>query len=153
MTDWFASLQPREKLILAVGVVAAVVIVLFGGVQKLGTSSSTLMTSVESKQRLLVDLSRLDSAAGTPVSTREGADQTLVVIISDTAATHGLTFPRTRPNGPNGIDVTFQQASFDALVAWLVALHDNYGIEVDSASFSAGRSEGLVNGQLSLQRL
>jgi type II secretory pathway component PulM len=77
----------------------------------------------------------------------------LVVIVSNTAASYGLDLPRTRPNGPSGIDVTFQSASFDSLVAWLVALHDTYGVDVESASFSTAREPGRVNGQLSLHRL
>jgi type II secretory pathway component PulM len=46
-----------------------------------------------------------------------------------------------------------QGASFDAVVAWLVALHDTYGIDVETTSFSSAREPGLVNGQVSLHRL
>ena len=84
---------------------------------------------------------------------RQGAEQTLVVIVDNTARNHGLDLPRTRANGPSGVDVTFQGASFDSLVAWLLVLHATYGVDVETASFSNGRAPGLVNGQLSLQRL
>ena len=57
----------------------------------------------------------------------------------------GLASPR--------VDVTFQGASFDAIVAWLLVLHGTYGIDVETASFSSGREQGLVNGQISLNRL
>jgi type II secretory pathway component PulM len=82
----------------------------------------------------------------------QGEGQTLVIIVNSTAESHGLALPRTRPNGPNGIDVTFQGASFDALIAWLIVLQTNYAVEVESASFSSAREQGLVNGQLSLHR-
>ena len=49
--------------------------------------------------------------------------------------------------------MTFQGASFDALAAWLVALHGTYGVDVETASFSSAREPGLVNGQLLLRRL
>ena len=39
------------------------------------------------------------------------------------------------------------------VVAWLVALHGTYGIDVETASFSSAREPGLVNGQVSLRRL
>jgi hypothetical protein len=32
-------------------------------------------------------------------------------------------------------------------------LHDRYGVDVETASFSSAREPGLVNGQLSLHRL
>jgi type II secretory pathway component PulM len=83
----------------------------------------------------------------------QGADQTLVVIVDNTARSHGLDLPRTRANGPSGVDVTFQGASFDSLVAWLLVLHGTYGVDVETASFSSGREAGLVNGQISLHRL
>jgi len=113
-----------------------------------------LRTSVETKQRLLVEVAEVElRQPGGVVSNREGVDQTLVVIVSNTAATYGLGEPRTRQNGPSGIDVTLQGVAFDSLAAWLVALHDGYGIDVETASFSSAREPGLVNGQISLHRL
>lgn len=153
MKQWFYGLQPRERWIVSVGsVVAAIMILWLGLLRPLQTESAALRTAVDTKQRLLLEVSRLEGS-GPAVSGREGSDQTLVVIVSNTAAAHGLDLPRTRPNGPSGIDVTFQGASFDALVTWLVALHTSYGIDVETASFSSAREQGLVNGQLSLHRL
>jgi general secretion pathway protein M len=153
MKQWFYGLQPRERWIVSVGAVAAVIMILWIGVLRpLQTQTAALRTAVDTKQRLLVDVSRLDGTG--PVATgRQGGDQTLVVIVSNTAAAHGLDLPRTRPNGPSGIDVTFQGAPFDALVTWLVTLHTSYGVDVETASFSSAREPGLVNGQLSLHRL
>jgi len=154
MKDWFATLQPRERWIVIAGAAAAVVIVLWSFVlTPLGNSADAMRDAVVGKQRLLVDLARLEGAgpAGSAAAV-QGADQTLVVIINSTAQQHGLTLPRTRPNGPSGIDVTFQSASFDALVEWLVALQSTYAVQVESASFSSAREEGRVNGQLSLRR-
>jgi type II secretory pathway component PulM len=109
---------------------------------------------VETKQRLLVEVAEVESTQpGSVGGGRQGAEQTLVVIVSNTAASYGLGEPRTRQNGPSGIDVTLQGVAFDSLAAWLVALHDGYGIDVETASFSSAREPGLVNGQLSLHRL
>jgi type II secretory pathway component PulM len=83
----------------------------------------------------------------------EGANQTLVVVIDNTAQAHGLRLSRSRPNGPSGVDVTFQGVPFDVLVAWLMTLHTTYAVDVESASLSNAREQGLVNGQLSLHRL
>jgi general secretion pathway protein M len=155
MKDWFASLQQREQWILIGGGIAAAVIVLWLVVlSPMRNESDSLRLSVASKQRLLVDLVRLEATqAPGGAAAVQGAGQTLVIIIDSTAQAHGLTLPRTRPNGPNGIDVTFQAAAFDSLVQWLIALQTTYAVQVESASFSSAREPGLVNGQLSLRRI
>lgn len=155
MKAWFFGLQPRERMIVAAGGAVAVAIILWGFVvQPLRTEVARLRTSVDTKQRLLVDVTRVEGEM--PAATagaRQGAGQTLVVIVDNTARSHGLDLPRTRANGPSGVDVSFQNARFDSLVAWLLVLHDSYGVDVDTASFSSAREPGLVNGQLSLRRL
>jgi general secretion pathway protein M len=156
MKAWFYGLQPRERWIAGVGLVAALLIVFWAFIFKpVQSQSQSLQTAVENKQRLLVDLARLEGAQA-PLSSGgsvQGREQTLVVVIDTTAQQHGITLSRTRPNGPSGIDVTFQGASFDVLVAWLMTLHGTYAVDVESASFTSARVQGLVNGQLSLQRL
>ena len=154
MRAWFFGLQMRERWIVGVGVSAAVAIILWGFVvQPLRSEMAALRTAVDTKQRLIVDVARVEGSQPAARGNRQGAEQTLVVIVDNTARNHGLDLPRTRANGPSGVDVTFQGASFDSLVAWLLVLHSTYGVDVETASFSNGRAPGLVNGQLSLQRL
>jgi type II secretory pathway component PulM len=155
MRAWFFGLQMRERWIVGVGAAAALAIMLWGfGVRPLRAEVVALRTAVQTKQQLLVDVARVEGTQPSSVAGgRLGADQTLVVIISNTAGSYGLGEPRTRANGPSGVDVTLQAASFDAVVAWLVALHDTYGVDVETASFSSAREPGLVNGQVSLRRL
>ena len=155
MKAWFYGLQTRERWIVMAGVALAFIILAWGGlVRPLRAEIATLRTSVDVKQRLLVDIARLESdRPSTVTGGRQGAEQRLVVIIDNTAQSHGLGSPRTRQNGPSGVDVSFQGVSADALFAWLVVLHDTYGIDVETASFSSARDVGLVNGQLSLRRL
>jgi type II secretory pathway component PulM len=155
MKAWFFGLEMRDRWIVGIVAAAAVVIVLWGFVLRpMLVEIATLRTTVDTKQRLLVDVARIEGSQPSSVSgNRQGADQTLVVIVDNTARSHGLDLPRTRANGPSGVDVTFQGASFDSLVAWLLVLHSTYGVDVENASFSSGRAPGLVNGQLSLRRL
>jgi general secretion pathway protein M len=155
MKAWFFGLQPRERMIVAVGASAAVAIVLWGFlVRPLLDETAALRTSVETKQRLAVDVARIEGTQPSNVAAnRQGAEQTLSVIVINTASTYGLGQPRTRNDGPNAIDVTLQSVSFDSITAWLVTLHDTYGVDVQSASFSPAREPGIVNGQVSLRRL
>jgi type II secretory pathway component PulM len=155
MKTWFYGLQARERWIVVGGATAAAAIVIWGFViTPLRGEIAALRTSVDTKQRLLVDVARVEGERPSTVTgNRQGAEQTLVVIVDNTARSHGLDLPRTRANGPSGVDVSFQGASFDSLVAWLLVLHDTYGIDVETASFSSAREPGLVTGQLSLRRL
>ena len=154
MRAWYANLQPRERWVLLVGIVAALGIGLWAGVLRpLRVESANLKTAVESKQRLLLDLGRLAAAPAARTAGVQGAEQTLVVVVDSTAQAHGVKISRARPNGPSGVEVTLQSVPFDVLMAWLVTLHGSYSVDVESASLTNARQAGLVNGQVSLHRL
>jgi general secretion pathway protein M len=155
MKAWFFGLQPRERAIAVGGVALAVAILLWAFlVRPLLDETAALRTAVETKQRLAVDVARIEGAQPSSVAAnRQGADQTLSVIIINTASNYGLGQPRTTNDGPNTTNVTLQNVSFDSITAWLVTLHDTYGVDVQSASFSPAREPGIVNGQVSLRRL
>jgi general secretion pathway protein M len=154
MKAWLLGLQARERWIVIGGAVAALVIVLWGVVLRpLGGMTADLRESVEIKQRLLVDVARVEGLRpGLATGNLQGRDQALFVVVDNTAPAHGLGNPRTRANGPSGIDVILQDASFDSLVAWLVTLRGSYGVEVETAQFLTAREPGLVNGQVTLRR-
>ncbi len=155
MKQWFESLQPRERTTLSIGAVATVAILFYAFVwEPITTGRENLRTSIGQKQQMLSNLYRAsaESAVDGPAET---GGQSLFVLIDQTAQTNGLSgaVTRARPNGPNEINVTFTNASFDALVGWLIQLNQNDGILVDGASINNTRERGLVSGQLLLRRL
>lgn len=155
MKDWFVSREPRERAILIAGGAIAVLIVLWSFVLRpLHTGTVALRQAVATKQRLLVDLGRVAGSGTAPArpANGRGSDQTLSVLVDSTAREHGLSLPRIRPEGTDGVNITFQNASFDALLGWLISLDGEHSVAVESASFSSAREQGLVNGQLLLRR-
>jgi general secretion pathway protein M len=62
------------------------------------------------------------------------------------------TLVRNQPDGQDGIRVTFEDAGFDALIAWLGNLQSSYAVSVESATLDGGRSPGIVNATLVLRR-
>lgn len=154
MKSWFLSLQERERWMVLGGAAAALLIVLWGFVlTPLRTQSAELRESVTQQQRLLIDLGRVEAIApGGAQSPNRSASQSLAVLVDSTAQSFGLTLRGTRFDGPDGINVTFQGASFDALLNWVIALETTHQVSVESASFSSARERGLVNGQLFLRR-
>jgi general secretion pathway protein M len=154
MKDWFANLQPRERMIVVGGgALAALVVLWLAVVSPLLGRSAELRASVERKQKLLIDLGRV---AGMQESRnpRPGNEpqQTLYVLVDSTAKEHGLQLPRTRQDGPDGVNVALQNAPFDALIDWLINLETAHSVKVESASISSAREQGLVNGQVFLRR-
>ena len=115
----------------------------------------SLRDAVAEKSRLVIDLQRAENLGASDAGTQiVASNQSLAVLVDTTARPYSLngTFGRRRPDGPNAISVSFERASFDVLLAWLIELERTYGVRVDSASFTSAREPGLVNGQVFLER-
>jgi len=150
---WFENRPPHERAILVgVGVVVLLSLLWLVVLRPLQSGSAVLRESVAAKQRLLVSLAQIDGRDTGPGGGVPGQDQTLDRLLRNTAAEHGVELTRTRPDGPNGLQVTFGNVAFDTLVAWLVALETQNSISVETASFTGTRQPGIVNGQLLLRR-
>jgi len=158
MIERLQQLAPREQLVLGVGTLLAVLIIGWTFVwAPLQSGSARRSEAIEAQARLLVDLRRAANLRGsTEANPTSGANtQSLVVLVDQTARPHGLagSFSRTRPEGQDSIHVTFRDASFDALIAWLIELERQYGVAVLTVnSISAAGPPGLVNGQILLGR-
>ena len=152
MSAWFDNLQGRERLILIGGAVAAVLIVLWFGLTRMHTQTELLRDAIGSKQRLLLELNRVGSLPAVPTPGGIGQSQELVVLINASAKEHGIALTKNRGDGPNGVQISFSNISFDMLVDWLVMLEKQSSITVDSATFTSTKQRGVVNGQLALRR-
>jgi general secretion pathway protein M len=154
MKQWFESLESRERMILSGGALIAAIIVFWSFVwQPIAQGTTDMQAAIESKQKVLVDLYRVGSVASSEGASSSGG-QSLFVLIDQTAQASGLggAITRARPEGTSEINVTFQNASFDVLLAWLIQLQQNNGITVEGASINSTRERGLVSGQLALRR-
>ena len=156
MKTWWNDLQARERLILGAGGVAAAIIILWAAIwNPLSVATAELDGDVASKQRLLGELTRLENTtAAAPQGARPAAGGSLFVVVDQTIRSQGLasTLKRNQQNGADSVNLTFQAASFDALILWLAQLDREHGIAVQSASFSEARQPGLVNSTLVLRR-
>ena len=156
MKTWFDSLAQRDRMVLAAGAVLVVLIVAWAFIwTPLRSGAAELDDAVAEKHQLLATLLRAQALSG-PAQSGAGAaaTQSLVVLVDQTHRAHGLTgtLTRNQPDGTDGIRVTFQAASFDSLVNWLVALQRSYGVAVESANFSGTRQTGLVGATFVLRR-
>jgi general secretion pathway protein M len=155
MKQWFEHLQPRERLIVSIGAGAALLIVFWALVwQPLRSGSEELRNGVADKQRLLGELYRVSAISPQSADGDQGATSSLFLLVDRSAKASGLASSVTRqsPDGPNGMNVSFQNASFELLTDWLISLQQNDGVFVDGAQINSTRERGLVSGQVSLRR-
>lgn len=158
MKRWLADLAPRERLLVIGGAAIAAIIVAWGLVwNPMSTRTVALSDAVASKQQLLATLQRARAVAA-PAGQGQLVDastrQSLVLLVDQTHRSFGLdgTLVRNQPDGADGIRVTFQNASFDGLVAWLGTLQNSYAVAVETATIDGGREAGIVNATLVLRR-
>lgn len=102
-------------------------------------------------QRGAAEIERLRAAGTRTRADRQG--RSLLALADATARSGGLeaALKRVEPAGGGSVRVSFEFASFDALVDWIEDLSRGYGVE--ASDFSADRADGvgLVNARVTLQ--
>ncbi len=151
--QWYGALQPREQFLVSRGGVVALVLVLMGGWFQLHAAVTKAEAAVVRKQEdlayIISHLGELQVANGvTPDLTSP-----LSSIIESTARDAGLgeQLKTSQPEGDNALRVKFEGANFDGLVLWLTTLHDQQGVQVQSATIDRA-SAGTVVATLVLGR-
>ena len=160
MKAWFESLEERERLfVVAAAIVLAIALFYLAIWMPLDRGQRNLATSIETWRDSLAELRVLKPVIGKTGPKRNApADvgESLVVIVDNTLRERGLynSLQRSQPTTTNGIRVEFENVAFDDLVLWLGDLSSSYGLQVQSASFSAAseQNDGRVNSSLTLER-
>lgn len=154
MKTWFETLEPRERLVIAVGSAVCVLIIAWNFAwTPLRNATVDLDRAVAEKQGTLTDVRRFE-AIGVSVPRPAAPPGSLVLVVDQTHRGHGLggTLTRNQPDGEDGIRVSFQRVPFARLMGWLDALHQGHGIFVESVNLDSTRQPGLVNATLVLRR-
>lgn len=160
MRSWFESLEERERLFVLAAAGLLVIAIFYLAVwMPLDRSQENLESSVENWRESLSELRVLKgslTAQDTGEARRPDRNQSLVVVIDNTLRERGLynSLQRSQPTATNGIRVEFENVAFDELVVWLGDLSSGYGLQVQSATFSAASrdNDGRVNSTLTLER-
>lgn len=160
MKEWFDALDPRERVFVMAAAGVLVLAVFYLAVwMPVDRGQRNTANSVENWRESIAELRLLRGVVqrdGGDAARVEGLNKSLVVIVDETLRNRGLygALQRSQPTGQNGIQVVFENASFDDLVFWLGDLGSNYGLQVQSASVSAAtrQADGRVNATISLER-
>jgi general secretion pathway protein M len=151
---WFDGLAPRERrLVLAAGALAAIALLYAGVAVPLAHLHARQATRVERKA---ADLAWMRQAAPrvAAITARGGGagQESLVVLVDRTGRESGLgnSVRDQSPTGENGLRLRLESASFDAMIAWLALLQQQYGVSVADATIAATTTPGLVNASITL---
>ena len=156
MTEWFQSLAPRERWLVSAG---AVICVLLGFLtfvwDPLVERHTRASSAIERKLELLSNAARIaPNSAGSSDPAADRGSQSLTLIVANTANANGLgtAYRSSSPTGNEGIRVNLENASFDALVAWLGQLASVHGLAVTQARITDRSEAGRVDVSLVLAR-
>ena len=156
---WWKGLSLREQRIVAVGAIAAAVLLGWALIwHPLAVKRSELLETVDAQRRDLAyvrvaaaEVERLRATGVRSRADRQG--RSLLALADATARGAGLesALKRVEPVGATSVRVSFEFAGFDPLIAWTESLSRDYGIE--TTDFSADRADGvgLVNARVTLQ--
>jgi general secretion pathway protein M len=155
MRAWFANLAERERRLVLIGGVVAIVLLVLAVVLPLNRNISQARQRVNVKQQ---DLSFIQSAtpqiaSAGPGPTAAANNENLVVLVDSSARESGLgkSLSSTQPAGDKSLRVRFDRAPFDGLMAWLARISQNHGIRVETAEIEFAGEAGMVNAGLVLK--
>lgn len=143
----WSSLTQRERRVLLIGGAIAVILFFLAVVLPLDRSVARLKHSVASKQADLAWMRSVAPELAAAGRMPSSSGQPLIVLVNESAGQAGLdsALSGTSPDGNGGLRVQMRKAPFDTLVGWLARLHQQYGVQVRSASISGAGAQGLVD--------
>jgi general secretion pathway protein M len=151
--EWYRGLSERDRKIVAWGGPIGAVLLLGGGLFALEAGVNRAELRVQRRQ---ADLAWLQSVAPRVQSLPAGvsANESLAQLVDRTAREAGLQQSLTgaTPRDDGGLEVKFDGAQFDAMVAWLTRLQQELGVTIQGATVDRADAAGAVNASLTLRR-
>ncbi len=157
MKEWYAGLQPRERLMVMAGAIALALLLFYATIWDPLTSGARAKADAVSEQQKLLswmqqaaeDVKRLRPASAQAVA-QLPAGQSLLGVIDQTAKSAGLgaALKRVKPEGENKVGVWMEDAAFDDVVRWLETLHRSFGVEVDNITVDKKNVTGKVDARI-----
>jgi general secretion pathway protein M len=152
--QYLQRLQPRERRMVLVAAVAALLAIVVATLLPLQHRVATAEQRVERKRNDLQWLRAMaPQLAELQGNTAPPLRESLVVLVDRTARDSDLakSLVGSQPSGDGGLNVRLDQTPFDTLVVWLSQLHERYGVRVDSATIDGGKGSGTVTATLVLR--
>lgn len=160
MNNWWQSRAPRERLVLAGGMAAVLVALLYALVweplhEALAQRQQTIQDQRVTLQWMQEKMDELEQLrAQVPHTDPSTPVPSLLGVLESSARAAGLRerITRMEPAGENRVQVSLRNASFDRSLQWMIALQERYGIEADENTMSAADRRGEVNATILFRR-
>lgn len=148
--QWFNNLPRREQLwVLVLGAVLALYIVFFlmlgpmqESVAKLQRQNDDAQQSLDNVNALVAQFNTLNKANG---GSKAALHQNLNRLIDSSVKENNLQMNRFQPSSSGDIQVRFENAVFNNILAWLHQLEVDNAVIIKDLSISPGNAGGLVN--------
>ena len=157
MKDWFAGLEPRERLLVTGGGVVLLVLLLYLMIwEPIAGSYQTLNASVAEQKKTLVWMKQ--AAAELKLLQRSGSStarglggRSLLAVVDQSARSGGLgpAIKRIEPEGGKGVKLWLEGVAFDPMILWLGKITRTYQIETSIITIEP-QGGGRVNARLTL---
>jgi type II secretory pathway component PulM len=148
-------MSERERRMVLIGGVAAVLILLIAVVLPLESSVSSAQQRIDRKRADLVWMQSVapELAGAGPVTAATTRQESLIVVVDSAARESGLgsALSSSEPSGTGGLRVRLEKAPFGLVVGWLARLAEQNGIIVESATIDNAGEPGIVNAGLVLR--
>lgn len=157
MMEWWQAREPRERLVLLVGLVFVLATAFYGLVwQPLNASYQRQSILRQTQSETLVwmrEAAREVKSLGGEKARRPSSRRSLLSETERAAASTGMKtyLKQLNPEGRDKLRVTVQDANFDAFVRWLGRL-DDAGVAIGSLTLSRLDQEGKIQARLLLER-
>jgi len=150
MEKWFKNLQSREQLLVIVCGFFVAVYLLY--LMLWSPVSSKRDTLIVQNQAVMESLGAVRSLAAeyqslkkSGAASKSSVGNNLSRIVDSSVARNQLKMSRFQPSSSGDVQVRFENAVFNNMVAWLYELESEYAIEVKEISITPGSASGLVN--------
>lgn len=157
-SDWWRARQPREQRILALGALACAVLLGWALVwhplhqarldqQARLSARQADLAFMQQAGAQLQQLRQRDARGGV---SRQG--KSLLALANASAGKAGLGgyIKRLEPLDGKRVRIEYHGADFDALVAWLATMEQQYGIRANDVSVDRATGAGRVDARLTL---
>lgn len=150
MKEWFNNLRRQEQLMLLIGALVVVAYIVFVLIlaPMADTRDNLQRQNVEAAQTLAevgALANQYQSLSGVATAGARPTVGNLTVIVDTTVKANQLKMTRFQPSSQGDVQVRFENAVFNHIVAWLNDLEVNNGVLIKDLSLTPGAGKGLVN--------
>lgn len=160
ITDWYSSLQQRERMMVILTSVVVIVTLFFLLVwEPIYKGLEQEQQRLQSQQDILVWMQQAEQevkalrASGVRTNTRN-SNAPVSLSIEQTAATSGIRsyLTKTESSGKDSARTSLDGVSFNQMILWINTLERNYGVMASSVNIENTDKPGLVNARITFSR-